>query len=178
MIKVFLSDDTQPIIEHLVEPNRMALFSETWCRQNSTPNPNKRLFNKCLMFADHYLTLEPKTRKIYDDIASVYGNKFKGQQQIKAWCDEFVADINDAADIINFVHLAEASGNSTLHMIACGIIINDIANMSIEDFQKKYKIRSDFTEAEIKIMQEENEIWSKTSLNLVAEQPAEDTDDL
>lgn len=173
MIKVFLSDGAQPVIEQLVEPNRLALFSDTWCRQNSTPNPSKRLFNKCLMFADHYLTLDPKTRKVYDDIASIYGNKFKGQQQIKTWCDEFVFDIGDASDIMNFIYLTEASGNGTLHTIACGTMRNDIINMNVDDFRKKYKIHSDFTKTETKIMQEENKIWSKTSLNLIP-QPEDD----
>jgi hypothetical protein len=161
MIKVVLRGaDGQPV-DHLVEPLRLAIFDDQFCRTLQDYTPNRKLFNKCIEFADHYNNLDAKTKKVYDDIVSVCGGKFKGQQQIQTWWTNFLSDLVDTDDIINFITLAENSGNSTLHAIACGKIMFDITSLSLDEIRAKYKFTNDFSQTEATLVQEENRLWSQ-----------------
>lgn len=160
MLKVFLRDAANKPVEVLVEPQKMELFSDTWCRTSMPKNPSKRLFDKAMTFASHYLSLDTKKQKLYDDVAAIYGSKFRGQADMKEWCEALVHDIKDLDEIMEFIDLAETSGNQSLITIACSIIANDIMTTpNLDEFRAKYRITNDFSQKELDVLMSEDKLW-------------------
>jgi hypothetical protein len=172
MIRVELKDG-----ELLVEPQALELFAEKFYRvadPDVNKRPTKKLFNKCIVFANHYLTLDTKVRKLYDDIPAICGTgKFKGQAEIRNWCDSFLSDLKDATDIKDFIDVAEASGNETLFAIACLAIVNDMRDLEVDEFRKKYNIKNDFTSDEIKQLREEDKLWNAVNAEALQDEKSD-----
>jgi len=158
MLKVWIKTD-DGVVEVLEDPKKMALFADGFGQTTVNAFPSMKLFNKCMAFADQYLSSNQAKQKIYDDMVSIINSKFKGYPEIKDWYKTFISDITVCGEILKFVELAETSGNQTLFTIACSIIINDM-HLSPDDFRDKYKIPNDLTQKELEQLAKEDKLLS------------------
>ena len=142
-----------------IEKTHLELFASDFCR-GLRDKPSRKLFDKFVKFNDHYHSADIKIQKMFDDLETIYGTKLRAVQSgIKEWCDALIADIASPEEIIKFIDLAEVCGNNIMYTLAVMPMVNDINKLSIEEFRKKYRTENDFTENELAILREEDEIW-------------------
>lgn len=126
----------------------------------------QKLVDKVLTFANYYIAADDKTKAILDDISILYNaksTKANNTTAVRDWCTNIVDDVKDPEEIKEFITIADASGNDSLHSIACAIIALDIEHLEVEQFRTKYGFKSDFNEEDLNQLKEEDEIWNTIS---------------
>lgn len=132
--------------------------------QDETIKPiSKKVFNKFVIFANHYLNLDAVSKKQYEELETLYGSKLKNTQQIiKQWCDEFCKDLT-IDELLEFINYAKLSGNKIIETISVIPIANDMWNLDPDQFRLKYNLKSDFTQDDINQLASEEQIWQSIS---------------
>lgn len=140
-----------------IDPAKLALYSEDlWVGTK----PSRKIFDKFIVFAEHYNSLDNKTKKMYDDLATLRGAKLRSRKPRSSWYDSLVSDITSADEIIKFVDLADICGNDTIYTVACFTLADDLERLASPDaIRAKYNIQNDLTEADQQQLNKEDEVW-------------------
>jgi hypothetical protein len=143
-----------------IDANKLALYTDKFYAQSP---PSRKVFDKFIVFADHYTSLDNKTKKIYDDLGTLRGAKLKlAQSNVLAWYNSLVSDLVDVKDILEFVKLAENCGNETMYTLAVFALSDDLERTkTIDAIRERYSIQNDLTEADQDQLAKEDEIWNK-----------------
>lgn len=143
-----------------IDSSKLAFYEEGFY---TVVKPRRKVFDKFIVFADHYNSLDTKTKKVYDDVGTLRGTKLRGAQQtIKAWYDSLVSDLVNADELVEFVNVAEVCGNETIYTVAAFAVADDLDRLgSVEAIRTKYGIQNDLTPAEEQQLNKEDEIWNR-----------------
>jgi hypothetical protein len=142
-----------------ISADKLALYSDGFYMSFK---PRRKVFDKFVTFNEHYNNLDTKTKKIYDDLATLRGAKLRtAQNSVKSWYDSLVSDLTTADEIIEFVNLAENCGNETIYTLACFTLADDLDRLgTVDNIRTKYGIQNDITEDEQIQLNKEDEIWN------------------
>lgn len=129
----------------------------------SNTKPKRKVFDKFIVFADHYNGLDSKSKKMYDDLGTLRGAKLRtAQATVKDWYDSLVSDLNSADELIEFVNLAEVCGNETIYTLACFAIADDLDRLgNVDAIRTKYSIQNDLTSSEQQQLDKEDDVWNR-----------------
>ena len=138
--------------------DKFSIYEENFYK-NSTPS--KKIFNKFVVFADHYSELDSKLKKVYDDLGLLRGAKLRAPQMlVRTWYETLVHDITTAQEIMEFINLAEICGNETIFTLACFVFADDLSKLSApEKIREKYGFENDLTDADKAQLEKEDKIW-------------------
>jgi hypothetical protein len=143
-----------------IDPACLSIYNEGFY---SNFKPSRKIFNKFVIFADHYASLDAKVKKIYDDLGTLRGAKLRAAQAaVKTWYDTLVSDVTSANEIIEFVNLADVCGNETMYTLACATLAEDLNRMaSPDEIRIKYGFENDLTESDTAQLTQEDKIWQE-----------------
>jgi hypothetical protein len=145
-----------------IESSKLDLYTKNFYI-GMDQHPSRKVFNKFIVFADHYAQLDSKNKKIYDDIGTLFGAKLRvAQQSILAWYESLISDLTTPEELIEFVNLAEKCGNETIYTLACFALAQDLERLPTpEAIRERYGFENNLSPAEQDQLKKEDEIWNK-----------------
>jgi len=152
------------LIDTVVDGNECLFKMFPELKNSRSLDTNLFVYERVVEFAEFWTGLSAKLRKLMENPSVIAGKtvRLKDQKTIWTWCQRFYKHFTNGQHVHDLTNVAESLGNEVLNNLSLCVVAQDIDNLSVVEFRRKYNLINDLTDDEIAQLNKEEEIYKNS----------------